>query len=126
MPRLLDPTDAEAMLRESIQARSHWIIVAPHDLLTATVAFARISPHVGEDGMLCMMPLPTVGMVALVMVIPKSDAEPRSLLSHLGFEGDQADRLEEEMAAGQDIMLLTRCAAIVRTIADTLNGILRG
>jgi hypothetical protein len=113
-------------LRPWYAARSHWFILAPTPLPAAPLAFALMAPLFGDGEALYVVPMAAGPFALFVIAWRKDRSRPRPILNALGHEGLSLDRLEEQMAAGKDVLLLSEdpdlvCEA-VRLVRPVLEG----
>jgi hypothetical protein len=125
-PQLLDGNGLAGLIGPLYRNKAHWIIIRPVPPLDAVLRFARIGARLGAGTALCLLPVPVVGLTAVVLALPKSETKPRQLLQGIGFgDGDELARLEEEMAAGRDIVCLAS-ETVGRAVAEQLRPFLEG
>jgi hypothetical protein len=122
-------TDSElsAALAPLFQRRSHWFIAVPLPHPLAVLRFAATGPLIHAGDRLALLPVPGIGMTVIVMALAKASARPRELLGAMGFPaGLDADRLEEEMAAGKDCVCLADDENLALAVAEALRPVLEG
>jgi hypothetical protein len=125
-PQLVDGADLASLIGPLYRDKQHWIILHPLPHFDAVLKFACIGMHLRAGAALCLLPVPAIGQTAVVLAIPKSETKPRTVLEGMGFgAGNELDRLEEEMAAGRDVVCLTRSQAVACAIANELRPFLK-
>jgi hypothetical protein len=123
-PMQADEAEIAAVFRPIYKARSHWIVCRPLPPPDAVRVFLALGLRTTPDEPLALLPLPLSGLTLVVLAVPRSKTRPRHLLDALGFTGGlDVDRLEEELAAGKDLICLTDVPALAGAIAATLQRV---
>jgi hypothetical protein len=124
-PQLVTEAEMAAALHPLYERRTHWFFCVPMPPAAAALGTARIGPHVPRGDFLALLPLAGTGLTALVLVVGKAANRPRPLLDALGYDGFDADRLEESMAA-RDVVVMTDDQDLALTVAEALAPVLDG
>jgi hypothetical protein len=123
-PLLLDAAGVRARLRPLFTAGTHWFLLRPVGVLDSVFVLGRLGPHLGAGDFLGMVPLAGRLLVLVVLATRKDRTKAGEVLAGLGFDAGEAARLEEEMAAGKDVLCLCEDPDLAGEVLSVLQSIL--
>ncbi len=100
-PRLLEEAAVIRELAPLVDGRRHWLIVRALSLVEALPWLLGAAERLRAGQRLAVVTGPSPGWLTALVLIPKESARPRSLA-----EVFDVDRVEEELAANRDIILV--------------------
>jgi hypothetical protein len=116
-----------ARLGPLFRAKSHWFVARALRPWLAAGAFVAVAQHLPAGGELALWPLPGLGVACVLIALPKDRVSARQVLDGLGSAGGlEANRLEEELAAGRDLLTLSATTEVALAAAHELEALLAG
>jgi hypothetical protein len=119
--KLLPPAPNLASFIPLVRAGSHWVIAAPFSPLEALVRLDQVEDCLGPGDRAGLLPVPGTGMTAVVVALDKATVGARDVLTTLGFRDPfELNRLEEQLAAGHDLLALAADKALAEAALDAV------